>query len=103
MIPGSPEPERPLDRRAVDEPRHVRQTRDLFGDRTRNAEADRIDSLRLDVLRAKKLAHHRLEPVVLERDELAYLDRRGRSGPGAKIPSSVLVPPMSPANSIVPL
>ena len=60
----------------VDEPRHVRQPRDLIGDGAGDADTRRRDRARVDLPRAEELAHHRLEPVVVERDELADFDRR---------------------------
>ena len=60
---------------AVNEPRDVRQSRHLIGDRAGDADARGRDGARIDFPRTKELAHHRLEPVVVERDELTDFDR----------------------------
>ena len=60
---------------ALNEPGNVRETRHLIGNRAGDAEAGGGDRARLHVARAEELAHHLLEPAVLERDELADLHR----------------------------
>ena len=74
---GALQAERRAHRFAVDEPRHVGQPRHLIGDGAGDADARRRDRARVDFPGAEELAHHRLEAVVVERDELADLDRRG--------------------------
>ncbi len=60
----------------IHQPRYVREARHLIGDRARDADARRGNRSRVDLPRAEKLTHHRLEAVVVERDELADFDRR---------------------------
>ena len=77
--------ERGGDRSRVDQPRHVRQPRHLVGHRAGDAEARRRDRARLDVPCAQELADHRHQAVVVERDELADLDRlRPLGDPGRR-------------------
>ena len=75
---------------AVDEPRHVGEPCDLFGDRTRDPDACRRDRPRVHFPCAEKLAHHRLEPVVVERLELPDLDRGRALGVGREQPEQCL-------------
>ena len=77
---GALEAERGGHRLGVDEPGHVRQPRHLIRHGAGHADARRRDGARVDLPRAQELAHHRFEPVVVERHELADLDRRGPIG-----------------------
>ena len=48
----------------------------------------------------RNVADHRLEPGVVEGDEFGDVHGGRTCGPAAKMPSSVFVPPMSPARSM---
>ena len=74
---GALETERGGHRFGVDEPGHVRQPRHLIRYGARHSDARRRDGARVDLPRAQELAHHRFQPIVVERHELADLDRCG--------------------------
>ena len=87
--------------RAVHAPRHVGQPRDLAGDGAGDAEARRVDPARLEAPRLRGTPRSSARG---RRSRASRTRRRrpraGRSGAAAKSPSSVFVPPMSPASSM---
>ncbi len=72
---GAPETERRGHRFGVHEPGHVRQPRHLIRDGTRHTDARGRDGARVDLPGAQEFAHHRFQPVIVERHELSDLDR----------------------------
>ena len=78
---------------AIHGPRHVRQMRRIVEDRAGDTEACRLDPRFALGLSAQELANHRDEPVVLDRREGLYGNRRRPQGRAREQPQQRLRAP----------